>query len=266
MTNIIDNYGIKEVADVVFYELNDNDEFISPVLYLDTLKVSTIEQTSEENKYYGGKGNSLISSWQSKKELTLTLQDALFSMKSLALFLGGEITEEEQIIKKTDEFIATNSILPDKSIGSGWDSVYKDISGNTYSKKNPKFFNDFGKEVKELEVGKKFFCTYDIEFLSTTINIDSSFAEKKYCILGETYIRSELTGKDEPFYFIIPKAKITSNINLTLENEEPSVFDVKINVLKSSKYPLMKLVKQSESDPKGSSILDVARLDELILQ
>lgn len=266
MTNIIDRYGIKDVADVVFYELNDNDEICAPVLFLDTLKVSSIEQSSETNKYYGGKGNSLIVSWQSKKELTLTLQDALFSMKSLALFLGGKINEEEQIIKKTDEFIATTSILPNKSGGSSWDSVYKDISGNTYSKKNPKFFNEFGKEVKELEIGKKFFCTYDIEFPSTVINIDSSFTEKKYCILGETYIRSELTGRDEPFYFIIPKAQLTSNISLALENEEPSVFDAKIDVLKSSKYPLMKLVKQSESDSKGSSILDVARLDELILQ
>ena len=48
MANILDRYGIKEVADVTFYDLDNNGKPKNPVLYLDTLKVSTIEQTAEE--------------------------------------------------------------------------------------------------------------------------------------------------------------------------------------------------------------------------
>ena len=55
--NILDRYGIKEVADVTFYEIADNGEAGAPVLYLDTLKVSTIEQTAESTSARGGKGN-----------------------------------------------------------------------------------------------------------------------------------------------------------------------------------------------------------------
>lgn len=33
--NILEKYGIKEVADVVFYKLDDNGKPIYPVLYLD---------------------------------------------------------------------------------------------------------------------------------------------------------------------------------------------------------------------------------------
>lgn len=47
---------IKEVADVVFYHLNANGDPDYPVLYLDSLKVSTIEQTAENVSARGGKG------------------------------------------------------------------------------------------------------------------------------------------------------------------------------------------------------------------
>ena len=44
-----------------------------------------------------------------------------------------------------------------------------------------------------------------------------------YRVVGETFIRSEETGKDEAFQFIIPKAKVQSSVTLTLEAEgDPS--------------------------------------------
>ena len=56
MASILDRYGIKEVADVTFYKLVNGQPTI-PVLYLDTLKVSTLEQTAENTSARGGKGN-----------------------------------------------------------------------------------------------------------------------------------------------------------------------------------------------------------------
>ena len=41
--SILQKYGIKEVADVTFYSIDDTGRPVSPVLFLDTLKVSTIE-------------------------------------------------------------------------------------------------------------------------------------------------------------------------------------------------------------------------------
>ena len=50
MASIFEQYGIKEVADVTIYAIEldkyDNEIYI-PVMYLDTLKVSTLEQTAE---------------------------------------------------------------------------------------------------------------------------------------------------------------------------------------------------------------------------
>lgn len=63
MASILDKYGIKEVADVTFYELDNNGKPTNPVLYLDTLKVSTIEQTAEQAEARGGKGNPPLIIW-----------------------------------------------------------------------------------------------------------------------------------------------------------------------------------------------------------
>ena len=43
--NLFQKYGIKEVSDVVFYSINEigDEVFYTPVLFLDTLKVSTLE-------------------------------------------------------------------------------------------------------------------------------------------------------------------------------------------------------------------------------
>lgn len=88
MASILDRYGIKEVADVTFYEIKNDGTPGKPVLFLDTLKVSTIEQTAEQVDARGGKGNPKLITWDYGKEITLTLEDALFSPKSMAIMLG----------------------------------------------------------------------------------------------------------------------------------------------------------------------------------
>ena len=93
MARILDKYGIKEVADVVFYELDSKGAPSAPALYLDSLKVSTIEQSAETVDATGGKGNVKLLTWDTNKEITLTLEDALFSAKSLGIMFGGTMTE-----------------------------------------------------------------------------------------------------------------------------------------------------------------------------
>ena len=105
MANLLDKYGIKEVADVVFYKINeDSGEADVPVLYLDSLKVSTIEQTAENVAARGGKGNSERVIWDFNKEITLTLQDALFSARSLSMMFGIETPDNQTKLMKTLPF------------------------------------------------------------------------------------------------------------------------------------------------------------------
>lgn len=91
--NIFEQYGIQEVADVTLYsiELDDNDdEIYVPILYFDTLKISTIEGTSEQVSARGGLANPELITWDYGKEITVSLQDALYTPASQSLTWGGQ--------------------------------------------------------------------------------------------------------------------------------------------------------------------------------
>lgn len=92
--NIFEQYGIKEVADVTLYsiELDENDdEIYVPVLYMDTLKVSTVEESTSQTSAQGGIGNPKLITWDYGKDITVTLEDALFTPASESMNWGGKL-------------------------------------------------------------------------------------------------------------------------------------------------------------------------------
>ena len=91
--NLFDKYGIKQVADVTFYSIEQigDEEIYTPVLYLDSLKLSTLEKTNERVTAKGGKGNKKLISWDFGKEIKLNIEDALFSSASMSMMWGGKV-------------------------------------------------------------------------------------------------------------------------------------------------------------------------------
>lgn len=159
-------FGIKEVADVTFTPLDSTD---TKVLTFNTLKVSNLEFTSEEAFARGGKGNPKLITWDYNREATLTLQDALLSMETLAMIFGDENGTANKV-----------TIGPDTYPG------YYKIEGTTYARGTD--------------------------------------------------------GTEKVFKFTIGKAKVSSNITLTMEAEgDPTVFDMTITVLKPDSGDYMSL-------------------------
>ena len=105
--NLFQKYGIKEVADVTFYsiiEIGDEELYI-PVLYLDTLKISDVNQTSDKVNHKGGYGNQQMIAWQHGKKFTLSLEDALFTPTSMNMTMGwvnNKTTKYVSLIKKLE--------------------------------------------------------------------------------------------------------------------------------------------------------------------
>jgi hypothetical protein len=59
--NIFEQYGIKEVADCTLYAIECDkygDEIYIPIMYFDTLKVSTVEEATSQVSARGGRGNA----------------------------------------------------------------------------------------------------------------------------------------------------------------------------------------------------------------
>ena len=95
--NIFEQYGLKEVANVTFYDTKTG----KVVLFLDSLKVSTIETTAENTEARGGWGNPALITWDYNKEVNVTLEDALFSAASLKTIMGAGIEVASASAKQT---------------------------------------------------------------------------------------------------------------------------------------------------------------------
>lgn len=267
MANILERYGIKEVADMTFYHIGSTGMPEYPVLYLDTLKVSTIEQTAEQGEARGGKGNSPLIIWDYGKEITVTLEDALFSAKSMAIMFGnGQVKTyggDDAYIMKTEQFTATAETLPTaEASASGWSNIFTGPDGKSYKKVNPKFYDAEGKNITDkLTVGEKYFCSYDLKATGAVIEISANSFPGTYYAVGDTYARSEITGEDEFFQFIIPKAKVQSENTITLEAEgDPSVFNMSLRVMRPADGVMMKLVKYNLVEGTETSEANTADL------
>lgn len=237
--NILDRYGIKEVADVTFYEIADNGEAGAPVLYLDTLKVSTIEQTAESTSARGGKGNPELIMWDYGKEITVTLEDALFSAKSMALMYGVDINNTSDFGKETT---ILKTVKPSQ-VSSDGSKITINGQGFTVSG-SVTYYDENGSSTTNKASAA--YATAKITVSGQKIVISSDKFPKTYYITGDTYARSEATGDDEFFQFIIPKAKMQSEVTLTMEAEgDPSTFNMSLKVLRPADGEMMKLVKYS---------------------
>lgn len=246
VSNILQRYGIKEVADVTFYDITETGEPGAPVLVLDSLKVTSIEQTAETAEARGGKGNAKLIVWDFGKEITVNIEDALFSPKSLSIMMAdGRVSNDaDKTIMKSARVVATTD-------------------GNTA----PKLYLD-GKEIdstevtdlvwyeaKEGDVGLKIATTFvkgNVYIATwkhpvaakTVITIKPDSFPGTYYVTGDTMIRSERTGKDEYFQFVIAKAKMTAEQTISLEAEgDPTTFNMSLQVLRPENGEMVKFIK-----------------------
>ena len=260
MASIFDRYGIKEVADVTFYKIESDGSRGAPVLYLDTLKVSTVEQTASSSDARGGKGNPKLVSWDFGKEINVNLTDALFSPASMAIMFGGKdgvgISTEESHEKITKvamtrilKTAADSTVEMDTAEGRKTVKVLAE-GGSTYNTGITKVTDADGVDVPASEfssktAGDKFFVHYKVTPTSKkVININADTFPGTYYITGDTFCRSDVTGEDDFFQFIIPKAKMSPENTITLEAEgDPSVFNLNLTVLRPESGPMMQLVQ-----------------------
>lgn len=305
MASILDRYGIKEVADVTFYELNKDGTPGKPVLFLDTLKVSTIEQTAEQVDARGGKGNPKLITWDYGKEITVTVEDALFSPKSMAIMLGdgqGNVSQGSKKIRKTcvvrmaeqlsggnavtaNDYIvadifdenstnggATRAKLylgPDNTAPAGETKLNGQLLFTGENGEVSALYDEDGTSIdsaftqSDLQAlastglssdyaGHKLMFTYWVNSIAKEIVVSGDKFPGTYYIQGDTYSRSDVTGADQFFQFIIPKAKMSAENTITLEAEgDPATFSMNLTVLRPESGEMMKLVQYDLQDPSA---------------
>jgi hypothetical protein len=141
----LEKFGIKEVADVRFYEVGqikvdattgdvlpaEGTVLPEAALELDTLKVSTIEFTAEQSEARGGKGNAPLIIWDYGREVNVTLEDALLSAKAMRLMFDDEGTGAIEI--NANKFPGTYAV-----VGKTFARNYKDGEDHLFTFYIPK--------------------------------------------------------------------------------------------------------------------------------
>lgn len=223
-------YGLKEVADVIFFDIHTD----RPVLVFDTLKVSNIENASESAEATGGKGNSPLVSWDYGRTATLTMQDALLSDQSLAMLAGTEVVTGADVPNITRYEVVVvgeeGAITPSHAV-AGEVTAYDNSTG-VLGKTLDVTGEAEGMAVAGATAGDRVALFYEsvADEDSTLVTFQSDKFPSIYRVVGTSLVR-DTDGIDHPFQFRIPRAKLQSGFTFTMDPENVSTFDFNLQVL-----------------------------------
>ncbi|WKL00803.1 hypothetical protein Q0F98_28255 [Paenibacillus amylolyticus] len=89
-------YGSREILDVVLKDVKTGE----PVVYLESLTTSSMEFAGQTVYARGGKGHPKLIGWDSEKDVTMTMEDALISKESLAVLTGSKFVKGTKPVHK----------------------------------------------------------------------------------------------------------------------------------------------------------------------
>ena len=254
-------YAAVTVCDVTLYDLVTK----YPVMYFDTLQVTSIDGTTEVTEIQGGKGNPILASVSHSKNIDVQFDDAIMTMSSLAILTGGELsnasdnakitmTQTEIIDLASDatsitlaEAIKPNSYVYIGKIINGIVSTVTrttdKVEGNVNTVDIADFYN-FKKEVGEGEtedISGRYRVFYEYELgvtdadgrdLSELTVLADKFAGT-YRFIGDTMLFNQFTGLNDLFQIEIPRLKLDGSFSFSLNAAvEAVVFSFKGKALR----------------------------------
>ena len=233
--------------------------------------------------------NPKLITWDYNKDATVTLEDALLSFESARFMLGGKIrhaSAKEKVTVNLNEEVVFSVDGDENTSATSLPEIKNHLTGNKYAVQPDgnnvpyKYINltqgTRGQVDKNNPITKanfkngdhvRIFWTQVVENAgkdeAAEIIISPDMFPGVYKVYGDTFMRSEATGKDEAFQFIIGKAKVLSNTTITLQAEgDPSTFSMTLNVLRSTtdqgETEMIKLVRyglDESTEESGGSVV-----------
>lgn len=244
-------------------------ERYTPVLFLDTLKVSNINQTAEEVYATGGRGNSNLIGWDYNKEITLHLEDALFTPASLSAIFGDYDgtdlrtgVKDVKWLDRTEKVTAKRNFIVPAGNVNGTPSEADKTAQAVYIDPNTMQPYADGTPIAEGEVFLKWTrsIAYEGNSLGNLIEISADKFPGTYRVVGDTYVRSKTNGDDERFQFVICQCKMGSEQSIELSADgDPVVFNMDLNVLRPDNGVMMQLIQynvvDNEEENDGSTMV-----------
>ena len=256
-------YASVTVCDVTLYDLVTK----YPVMYFDTLKVTTLEGTAEVTDIQGGQGNATLASVSHSKAVNVQFDDAIMTMSSLAILTGGELregTDENKIVMVESELVkladgATEIKLSRKARKGSYVYGGQLIDGiiSTVSRTEKALpeetdvivlddFYNYTEDSVEGEATFRVFYEYEMGYPTKTEELTeiTVLADKfagTYRFIGDTVLFNQFTGLNDIFQIEIPKLKLDSSFSFNLNAAtEAVVFSFKGKALRDDEGQMIK--------------------------
>ena len=244
-------YAAVTVCDVTLYDLISK----YPVMFFDTLQVTSIEGAAETTDIQGGQGNATLASVSHSKTVDVTFDDAIMTMSSLALLTGGNLERADNEHKIT----MTQTELVELGAGADVITLSEKVKEGTYVWA-AKMVNGVlstatrttakaGKDVKEVKIADLYNAEVDSEAsvyrvfyeyekgveageLSELTVLADKFAGT-YRFIGDTVLFNQYTGSNDVFQIEIPRLKLDSSYSMSFNaSTEAIVFSFKGKALR----------------------------------
>ena len=269
-------YAAVTVCDVTLYDLISK----YPVMFFDTLQVTSIEGAAETTDIQGGQGNATLASVSHSKTVDVQFDDAIMTMSSLALLTGGNLERadnEHKITMTQTELVelgaGKDTLVLSETVKEGtyvW--AAKMINGvlSTATRTTTKA----GKDVKEIKISDLYNAEVDSEAsvyrvfyeyekgveageLSELTVLADKFAGT-YRFIGDTVLFNQYTGTNDVFQIEIPRLKLDSSYSMSFNaSTEAIVFSFKGKALRDD-FGQMIIFRQLRNDMASADAADAA--------
>lgn len=233
----VNTYALREVADLTFFDLTTN----KPFLYIDYALTSTNEHSAETVYATGGKGNPRRIAFDGNRQSTLTISTQVIDFRLISLLAGAEVEKgvtnvfKREVLTAVDDAGSVKITLSEIPV-TGTVTVFPLSSDAVAGEEEEITVMDKDIIITNGTAGTQYVAYYQFESNNNAEKI--SFKAKnfpKYCrIVGDTLIKNEATGENEPFQMVAHKAKPQANFTLTMASEgDPTTLEMTFDLFAS---------------------------------
>ena len=231
-------YASVTVCDVTLYDIMTK----YPVMFFDTLQVTSIDSSAETTDIQGGQGNSTLASISHTKTVNVQFDDAIMTMSSLAILTGGTLEhgDEGELITMTETELVTvkageSKLKLSKTAKKGsyvW--AAKMIDGILSTATRTELKSGLADETDEIDFSDfhnpgifpdanadtvyRVFYEHEIKLTEGDASELTVLADKfagTYRFIGDTVLFNQYTGGNDLFQIEIPKLKLNSSYSMS---------------------------------------------------
>lgn len=250
-------YGVRQILDVVLKDIKSGEI----VAILESLITSSIEFSGSTVYSRGGSGYARLIGFDSEKDATMNMEDALITKESLQVLTGSKfnkgakIVHKKEVVEVTKDGLDLAIVLSKLPVTSAKYPILYYKTKDGYSLGEKLNATSTGSEVTltgnaDIAEGDKVIVDYYYEAATTTqsLTITTDIFPGTYKLEGTTTWRNE-DGVDVEAVYTIPKLKINPGFTLpSMATGDPAPFTFTAEILKDTNSTAMVIIDLLEEE------------------